>query len=296
MRTLFVTALLLATVLAGCADDDQPTADELADGAPEIQATSTTGGIRGVVVDESIRPVPEALVVLNSGETANTDEAGLFVFSGLPAGEYFLRVEKFGYQGTQSTTNVVAGVTDPKPVKLVMQRLIGVDPYISTFKFEGFYECAFALPFITDSCDFGWRTVVDEMNATVGNPAGLPRNLQANANTDYLDIDADLVTIVQESAFEGVDSMMISLASTPIDNACDCSELDYLEVIGPSPTYGRIDGEQIPHGVTAAVRGFLPFGDPQYALNVPFQIFTTYFHNAPAPEGWSFVSGDESPF
>ncbi len=68
----------------------------------------TTGGtasIAGTVVSdaEPPRPIRRAAVTLNgegfSGRTAATDDAGRFVFTGLPAGRYTLGVSKRGWVG-----------------------------------------------------------------------------------------------------------------------------------------------------------------------------------------------------
>ena len=296
---LLLPVLLLAgTLLAGCSGGGTPDDCTGADcpGAG-LDVDEDTGGIRGIVVDDSIRPVEGAKVVLMNGDETLTDAQGRFTFTGLAPGEHFITVSKPGYATMQATAKVVAGVAEPDVVKVVLEYLVDAQPYTEFHEFRGFYECGFAAPFITDSCDFGVRTVSDEENATTGTGA-VPRGVQDNRNTMFVEVPASTVTIVQEAYWENPDvsSMMILLDSTPIDNACDCSERSYLETVGPSPTYGRVDGEAVPAGETVAVRGFLPFGDPQYAVNHEFQIFTTLFHNAPAPEGWSFVNGDEMPF
>lgn len=287
---MLLVLLLTVTALAGCSGDDGP------DECPGCDAPAQPGDLRGVVVDRSIQPVVGAKVTLNTGQEARTDTSGTFRFSGLEHGEYFLSASKPGY-GPVQTTATVPESGRSEMVKLVMEFLTDAQPYLQVHKFDGYYECAFALPFITDSCDFGVRTAADEENATAGTGL-LPRGVQENRNTDFIEIDAAAASIVQEAVWEtpDVDSMMILLESTPIDNACDCGDRTYISHVGPSPTYGRADGESVPAGETVAVRGFLPFGEPRTALNHPFQVFTVVFHHEAAPEGWSFVHGDEPPF
>lgn len=294
-----VVALLLAAVLSGCADggSDAPVAD--ADRLENI--TSDTGGIRGVVVDLSITPVLGAVVSLSKEKTTKTDDNGQFNFTGLKPGQYFLRVEKPGFESSQASTEVVAGVAEPPVVRIQVARIPGADPFAQSIKFEGFYECAFGAPFIVDQCDFVVRTAYDEFNGTVpGYP--LPRNVQAGQNTQFLFVSSDVQTIIQEAYWDdpAVTAMMITVSHTPIDNACDCSD-DWLGVdeMG-NPTFARLDKASaddaaFPSNVDVAVRGFLPFGDPQVVQNFRFTIVTSLFYNYNPPEGWTFATKDDYP-
>jgi hypothetical protein len=97
MRVVALVALLAAALLAGCSGSNpsdksstEPTFDDLG-----LQATSSTGVIRGVVVDDAIRPVAGATVSLtgeSTGETVST-AAGTFGFDALAPGTYFLKVD-----------------------------------------------------------------------------------------------------------------------------------------------------------------------------------------------------------
>ncbi len=290
---ILLAVAVLATALAGCTDNDPP---KPVDEGPALEVTELTGGIRGVVVNDAVRPVEGATIKLTNGGSTVTGADGLFFFTGLEPGEYFLRAEKFGYETTQAATAVQAGVKSPPMVKMILISIPGAEPYQSQYKFDGFYECAFSAEYITDSCDFVVRTVADELNATVGNP-GVPRNVQDNRNTQYFHVESNVKTIIEEAFWEGsagVQNMMILLSSTPIDNACDCSDLDYIEVTQPSPALGRLDDEAVPAGLDVAARGFLPWESSQ-ALNHQFTIITTLFHNYNPPEGWNFMEQDSYP-
>ena len=302
VRPLLAVPFLLLVALSGCAGGSSDPLEDAGEEAPELEVTDSTGGIRGIVVDQSIVPVTGAKVVLSGGRNTTTDEEGLFRFTALEPGDYFVSVTKLGYTSVQQAATVEAGVADPPIVKILLTRLTTAQPYLDHYKLDGYYECGFALPFITDSCDFGYRTAYDEANNT-GNPPPGPRSPTAFSNTQFIDVPADTWTIIQEAYWtdETVTAMMISLDETPIDNACDCSD-SYMNEVMDQPTYGRLDtfdaetGETSePAGVTAAARGFLPFGDPQYALNFRFTIITSLFHNYPAPEGWTFETKDQYP-
>lgn len=306
LPTLSVLALLAASALAGCSGGDG------GPDAPGLDVTEATGGIRGLVVDPSIVPVAAATVTLNTGASTQSGEDGLFNFTGLAAGDYVMTVTKPGHLAVQASATVVAGEPEPPVVKVLLERISTAEPYMDFYKLDGFYECGFAYgnpgsPVITDSCDFVWRTGYDAANESTGSPPPfLPRTLQNNVNTQFIDLPADVHSVVQEAFWsdESVPVMMILLSSTPIDNACDCSDRDYLDVTMPQPTYGRLDrfdasGQDtgdVPVGERVAARGFLSWESTSTAQNLQFTVITTLFHNAPAPEGWTFETRDQYSF
>lgn len=145
-----VAALVLsAALLAGCSGGDK-TADP-ADDADftdlDLQASETTGVLRGVVVDSAIRPIANANVSVSGPAAAQTvtNAEGLFGFSALQPGTYFVRVSKAGYNETQASADVVAGVDDPAIVKVLLSANPANLPYVSTYIFEGFIECSESL-------------------------------------------------------------------------------------------------------------------------------------------------------
>ena len=125
-----VALLLIAALLAGCskppAQDDQPSIQQLEQEANKVdlQATATTGVIRGIVVDEAVRPVAGANVTLTAGnKTTTSNDKGAFGFDGLEPGTYFLKVHKHGYADVQASAEVVPGVDSPSPVRVQLQAI-----------------------------------------------------------------------------------------------------------------------------------------------------------------------------
>lgn len=322
---LLALLLLVAGGLAGCSSG--PKEEEPAgDGA--LPVTDTTGGIRGLVVDQSVVPVPGALITLSGGRNTTSDEAGRFNFTGLQPGDYFLSAGKPGFTGVQVAATVVAGVAEPPIVKVLLERLTTAQPYLDHFKLDGFYECAQAMYFVTDTCDWVPRTAWDAYNESQGSPPPLvPRSALQYSNTQYIDVPADTYTIVQEGFWtdESVRTLWIMVDASPIDAACDCSD-HYGSVIAENPAYSRIDrfapdgsnnteftndgfgdsAGEFPAGKTVTSRGFLPpQEDPQdnqdpntwvsVAQNFRFVIITTLFHNYAAAEGWTFETKDQYP-
>src|SRR5688572_22037468 len=136
-------ALLLA-VLAGCAEDGGPEADpiEPAFEELELEATATTGVLRGVVVDEAIRPVGGAeVVVTNGGRNMTTTPDGLFGFAAMEPGTYFLAISKPGFLAVQQSAEVVAGESEPPVLKVVLKADENYNPYVTSLVFDGWIEC-----------------------------------------------------------------------------------------------------------------------------------------------------------
>lgn len=139
MRVWTVACLVVALVLAGCSGDPKPSST---DGAPEpefdVEATDTTGVIRGIVVDTAIRPLAGVLVNLTTGPSMTTGDDGAFGFEGLEPGTYFIHAAKPGFSSTQASTDVVAGVDAPEMLKVQLIPDPVQQPYIESYSFQGF--------------------------------------------------------------------------------------------------------------------------------------------------------------
>ena len=150
LRPSLLVLLVAAPALAGCSGDGGGAEAEGADFTPlELEATATTGIIRGIVVDEAIRPVAGAAVgtTLPDGGVRNTtsNADGAFGFDELPPGTYFLQVGKEGYVDVQASADVVAGVAEPPIVKVLLAADPTSLPYVSAHVYDAFVACSFTL-------------------------------------------------------------------------------------------------------------------------------------------------------
>jgi hypothetical protein len=148
MKSSLLPALLVAaSLLAGCAGSDPEAQAPDADFSDlDLAPTATTGIIRGLVVDDAIRPLAGANVSLSPGDkAARTTAEGMFGFSDLAPGTYFLRVSKAGYNDTQASTDVVAGVAEPPIVKVLLAANPAEAPYVETITFNGFLSFGAAI-------------------------------------------------------------------------------------------------------------------------------------------------------
>ncbi|MFA5944794.1 MAG: carboxypeptidase-like regulatory domain-containing protein [Candidatus Thermoplasmatota archaeon] len=130
-------------LLAGCSSpaDTDPADDD----ALGLVATATTGILRGVVVDDAIRPLANATVAARgpTGEERTTVTAadGLFGFEGLAPGTWFVTGRKLADEDSQGNIEVEAGVDNPPVVKLLLVFVPGEAPFVTELKVEAFVQC-----------------------------------------------------------------------------------------------------------------------------------------------------------
>ncbi len=176
---LLAGLLLVALALAGCSDGDggEPKGSDFFTGTdtPVVQATATTGGIRGVVVDDTITPIKGATVTVSPGDhVLETDGNGLFAVSGLEPGDYIVSASHPLYNQIQQTTTVVAGDSDPAPVKLQLLRQIFATPYMTNEKFEGYIVCSAGHVFVGYSEECGEGVGSPEQTCSIPDSLGIP--------------------------------------------------------------------------------------------------------------------------
>jgi hypothetical protein len=110
---------VLALALAGCGEDP-PSEDEV-EVAPTDDALST-GVLRGVVVDEAIRPLADAVVSIRKDGHAivevATDADGNFGVQSLESGAYTVNASKPGYLSAEAPATVVGGDNLPPIVQI----------------------------------------------------------------------------------------------------------------------------------------------------------------------------------
>lgn len=299
MRPIALTALLAATLLAGCAGNGpdgksatDPTFDDLG-----LTATSSTGIIRGVVVDDAIRPIAGAKVVLSGGdspsETVST-ESGAFGFSNLVPGTYFLSVSKVGFFAAQQSADVVAGVEEPAIVKVLLQMDAANMPFVQSYVFSGFIECmtpnVALCGLVNDLGSEGGQGNLTQDNSQVRHPVSqVPTWVQSE------------MIWTSTQALGGGMSVMYSWD-------CDDTLLCDHEVSGTSPLLLTADAEAIDKiGIgtampdvyirtfTAAAVDGLPINSAGLTIEQSFEIYTHVFYGYQPPEGWRFSSGEPVP-
>ncbi len=139
-----VVIVAATMLLAGCTTSDGDMPED--DFALELDATESTGVIRGVVVDEAIRPIVDARITLMPGGlVTTTTENGAFGFQGLEPGQYSLTVNATRFIEASVDASVVANVDRPDVVKVQLVANPATTPYVQTLVFTGFIECSTTL-------------------------------------------------------------------------------------------------------------------------------------------------------
>jgi hypothetical protein len=321
MRAALVSFALVAVVLSGCASKAPEAAPPAADFKPlDLQATSTTGVIRGVVVDSAIRPVVGAAVTLRDStpKTATTQGDGAFGFDGLQPGTYFLSIHKGGFLDVQQSADVVAGVADPAVVKVqLVPDASFVAPYAETYILDGFIECgvttavvAYAACSQPNGCQPGFG--VCAVNETVTNDNfnqfiplfAVPQHIQHEVVWDATQSTGNMFSLAMRTAkadeFNGggyhADIGGDIIGGSPLVGIVNATMIDDEDIgedglgLAPAVFAGGMEGTQVcqlPVGCTFATGA---------TVEQKFSLFTNIFYGYQPPEGWLFaVEGSVPP-
>lgn len=313
MRIGWVLPLLVASVLAGCSDQGGAgTTDDPLDVDVDVQPTATTGIIRGVVVDNAIRPVSgvsiSVAVPQGAPKTFITGETGAFGFEGLEPGTYFLKAHKVGYFDVQQSADVVAGVDDPPVVKMLLQIDVKGIPFAVAFQWEGFVECGTnvvalcAVPNAINQTACSQTGICtppltnddfDEWYLIEGTPEFIQSEMYWDS-TQTASTTFSLLLRAAEKADYDSGFYEFSVNSTegesPITVTADAGDIEDAELgnrtgLMTSVFSGSIDGtEDLP-----------PFGGPGFVLEQRFTVITHVFYAYRPPSDWRFVETGSVP-
>lgn len=276
----------------------------------DVQATATTGVIRGVVVDDAIRPVPDVEIVVAGPTPANskTGTDGLFGFEGLDPGTYFMTAGRPGYGPTQSSVEVVAGVDDPAIVKILLIADPFSGPRVTTEIWEGFIDCS--ISFIAAGFA-ACATLGGEDDFDVDyNPAGVPDFVQSEMHWKSTQTVAPNLIMSWSRVIPGqslLDNWEQDQGTSPLLNKADRARIDEVGLGGDMDCgggdagclyirifNGPIDGTN-PTCVPRPVLGGCTTG-VGVTIKQKFTIITNVFYSTQPPEGWLYaVDGPFDP-
>lgn len=312
LLTLACAFLLLS--LAGCTTKPKTGLEGIDVGGFEdldVHATATTGLIRGVVVDEAIRPLSGVHVVLQPvTKDFTTADNGLFFFSDLEPGTYFIQVSKPGYNATQTTTEVVAGVDEPAIVKVLLIADASLNPFVETLQFNGYLSFGAAI---------GITSVGTTINAQLSNalkdvsiwtvtfaevPTWAQGELVWKQNQPAGGMLIWEMVVGNTNAFKGHRETTVSPAlaywnttvlQAETDNVTNSDRgIAYRFFGGPHPAAGPgwpAPEEQCPTVDTGPVLG--PRNPCKFGYGLTFQqaanAYVHHFYNFAPPEGWRFT-------
>lgn len=284
LRSLSLGLAVLAVALAGCSGN-APKADPVGPGS-DLEPTETTGIIRGVAVDQSIRPLAGVVIAAASGELRTemiSDDTGFFGMDGLQPGVWFLSASKVGFDPIQQSADVVAGEADPAIVRVMLTENYALRPYSETYVWSGFLQCSAGVPVVEASVNpcFVLSYADESLSSNVWN-----RSINPNPQT----VQAEMVW----KPATAVGSSFRLLAFVPSENVEDLQPDDYAVAQSGSPLVLRVGAELLDNKSVGmdnelSFRVFPGQDQPTAFANQAFEVYITVFYGAPAPEGWMFI-------
>jgi hypothetical protein len=316
-----LVSLLLAG-LSGCAGSPKPAP------APEanfqdlgLEATATTGVLRGVVVDAAVRPVAGAAIRAAGPEgstaSATTNAEGLFGIDGLAPGDWFVTANKTGFVQTQQAARVDAGVAEPAIIKILLRPDPSTAPFYESYVLAAFIQCSVRPGFLALQCG----VTNDDVVHAEYTPSKVPEFVQSE--------------MVWQSTQAFGDELSLSircLPGTDPANKCPEGQRGIARSEGKSPQVARINRTLIDTwaiGVDPVVVDLFAFGrsdldfynesqvdsaqqpvtgkpcmdwngvvfpagtcirmtGPGFIVNQKVDVFTQLFYGFKPPEGWQF--------
>lgn len=312
---LMLTATML--LLAGCSGGKGPNPE--VDDVPDLglQATSTTGVLRGVVVDEAIRPIAAVAIELRGGndavQTATSSDDGFFGFDGLAPGTYFVAASKLGFSAAQSSVEVVAGDSEPPIVRLQLATDASTLPYYVLTPWEGYLQCGLSVIALcgagTDVPMVG-NVTNDRFAATVV-VEGVPLFIQSEAVWTPTTSASDELWLwhsnadKQDGSFNGTrNAYAWRQGPSPLVMTSNATEIEESEYGVNNDVYlrmftGSIGGTRNPLDPEGCYPGTagpdVYCGGVGYSLAQSFTVYTIQFFGYLPPEGWLFAESSQVP-
>lgn len=307
----------LVFLLAGCGSPPAPIvpADEPAGVEElELEATKETGILRGIVVDEAIRPIAGVSIRMQtaSGELAmQTTSGGLFGFDGLEPNTYIVHAEKAGFDATQVTATAVAGDDYPPFVKVLLQANASYQaPYVDVRHIAGFITCT-GSPFAMCSIPNNYRPT-----ACGTHPVICYDNVTDDSTLFWTDFEGNTSFLQAELVWKASSSFSQELGwNKVVGKGCHGIDGTNNATHGRSPQVASMVPPEIrvPGGETCTLYVGVSAGPPSEATCIPVQFpllnyvclgfamqqsFDVYIHSFYGylpPEGWTFTGNGAAP-
>jgi len=273
MRVVLALVLLIGVPLfAGCAGKASPdTSGTDALGsleAREVDVAAGSGAIKGIVVDEAIRPLAKATVAIQGQGTRVTDAIGQFTFTDLKPGVYFLVVNATHYVSTQTSVEVKAG--EVATARLQMASSNDPTPYHVVQHFRG--NMALYLSFASYALEL-----------VVPNSALCTCTFNITANDGAK-------TFIYEATGNPLTHNPAPVYGTIYWEFIGNPQDDIRSAHGDFPVYQVFKRDSFANETTSWTVRLT--GSQWVHYNTDFDIYLTTFYYTEAPKDWSFVKGD----
>lgn len=286
----------LAVLVAGCADSPSKAEPQELGSNTSVTVSATTGGIRGVVVDDAIRPLSGVLITLELGDAdrnVTTPDDGTFTFSGLEPGTYFVSAARFGYSSSQQSVEVIANDPEPPVLKMQLLRDATQVAYVSEQQFTGFILCTSSVVAMCGAPNVVSNVLLcPEFNICLGNVTDDTFGFDLYYEPHALFIQSEVVWDSTQPL-----STQLSLQMETITGCPDDKYNAYNVVIaGDSPLMNFAtadDVEAAAIGGTCSIFHSLFSGDTAgtplgFTVQQRFDVYSHAFYGFLPPEGWRF--------
>jgi hypothetical protein len=243
-----------------------------------------------------------------------SDAQGRFTFSEVPPGVQLMRTSKAGYETVTSSTEVVAGVKNPSPIKVQIKRLFDQDPFSEAFKMQGFLACGYSAVLITAPCITDYTSILSQCP---GGCVPALRTIQGDRRDYTIEIGAGWQQIIWEMKWEASASGTSQYMGPTISYTNRTATHWFAQGTSTSPLRLQVDtGEVHPSNQQSTTSPYDPNMIPPegienllvfvnlragdqlaaIAVNQQFEIFQHNFYYGVPKEDWSFIAGDPVPF
>jgi hypothetical protein len=293
-------AVVLGLLLCGCAGLSEP-----APGEAQSMDASASGLIRGVVVDESFRPIADAEVAVFGSEfpTAHTGVEGDFEFEPLPTATHVLVIKKAGFLPVQQYAKTDQG-SDLEPLVVQMVR---VPPssmgYYSVQKFEGYIECTTGYVAVCGGPNVLSMAVCQGFGLCLGNVT----NDQYGAEFHYWPYSTMIQSEMHWESAQALTSeltLIMETLSGCLDSEGPVPDSGYEEIVeGASAIFNVVDIDEITRWgigqrcsiLHSVFSGGLAGTNAGVTLQQRFTIVSHAFYGYTPPEGWQFSLHGDPP-
>ena len=297
-------------LLAGCAGGDEGGQPESTD----VLVDETRGSIKGQVLDEEFRAIPNATVAVPSASlVTQTSDVGEFEIGPLEPGDYDVSAYALGYGALARRVTVAAAATTELTFALPI--LGSGAAYYESFPYVGFEACQWYAEGTIAHCTLPYTQVYGTAarNGVNLSAYGLPRDVQDNRDRYNFTVRAEHTGIVSELVWQATSAAATSQALIlacgwydPLWDECvppgeTHTGIRYHMVVGTNPIQlvWKLDEEQLKylerspwimsranvHGSDAVAAGF--------ALDQRVEMFNTVFYGADPPEGFTAGPPDQ---
>lgn len=324
-RASLAAGLLLVAALAGCSDGDGKL--DASDGA-----TATTGILRGLVVDEAIRPIADAQVRATAeGKDLNatTDAGGLFRWTGLEPGAYVVEVSKPFYAPHRQAVVVQAGVDEPELARFQLVFEPASVPFAQVYQYDGFFECGSNIVRACSQPNIAtWIVLCAQTGICLGNVTNDRSLLFQHIDGPPSFLQSELVW--KETLPTATEFTLLMGGGTEEELRSGVNLPAYNITSGPSPLLGRVTNHEGPDawckrvpdppcedpvlnnsgiGLTRALLVQVDAGPSiktplcgtitpcavGYSMQQPFTMYTTAFYGYEPPDEWRFALTGTTP-